>query len=191
MKVRLSELLKSIVPVTLSALALFFLFAFPARAQKIENAPEIIASGGAFTLEKAVTAGGGNAKQSASMSENGTTGQAVAGVRSTGGNFTLYAGFWTPGDLVPTAANAVVGGRILTADGAGIRNVQITITCPSGEIRTSVSTTFGYYRFAEIPVGGIYVITVVAKKYTFSQGTQVRTVQDDLQDVDFIADASE
>jgi len=191
MKVRLSELLKSIVPVTLSALALFFLFAFPARAQKIENAPEIIASGGAFTLEKAVTAGGGNAKQSSPLSESGTTGQTVAGIRSTGGQFAVYSGFWTPDGFAPTASNAVVGGRTLTASGLGIRNVQVTITFPSGAIRTAVSGSFGYYRFSDIPVGALYVISVSAKKYTFSESSQVRQVIDDLQDVDFIADAGD
>lgn len=151
--------------------------------------PEIVASGGSFVLEKTVTAGGGNAKQTASVSENGTTGQAAAGVKSAGGAFTLYSGFWTPGDFAPTAAQAVVGGRVLTAYGAGIRNVQVTITFPSGEIRTTVSTTLGYYRFAEIPVGGTYVIIVAAKKYSFAETSQIRQIAGDLQDVDFIADA--
>ena len=170
---------------------LLFLSAFQtARAQTKDTeqqTPEIIATGGAFTLEKAVTAGGGLPKQAAPISENGTSGQPLAGVRSTGGGFSLYSGFWTPDALAPTAANVVIGGRVLTASGAGIRNVQITITFPSGEMRTSTSSTFGYYRFADIPAGRIYVITVAAKKYTFAQPTQVRTVQDDIQDIDFIA----
>ena len=38
--------------------------------------------------------------------------------------------------------------------GAGIRNVQITIMFPSGEIRSAVSTTLGYSRFTDIPVRG-------------------------------------
>ena len=154
---------------------------------KLENPPGIIASGGSFTLEKAVTAGGGGNKQLSPLNENGTAGQSVAGVRSTGGGYSLYSGFWTPDDLAPTAASVVLGGRILTAAGLGIRSVQVTITFPSGEIRTTVSSSFGYYRFTEIPAGDIYVIAVAAKKYTFANPTQVRSVQDDLQDVDFIA----
>lgn len=167
--------------------------AFAARAQtaatpKQETAPEIVATGGAFALEKTVTAGGGGGKAAAAFSENGTTGQSSAGVRSTGGQFSLYAGFWTPDNFIPTAASAVVGGRVLTPSGAGIRNVQITIAFPSGELRTTTSSAFGYYRFAEIPVGAVYVITVSARKYTFSQPSQIRQVMDDLQDVDFVAD---
>lgn len=168
----------------------FGLFIVTVKAQEVketDKAPEIVASGGTFTLEKAVTAGGGVKKDVAPINENGTTGQAIAGVRSTGGNFSLSAGFWTPETLAPTAASAVVGGRILTASGAGARNVQITITFPTGEIRTAASGTFGYYRFAEIPVGGTYIISVAAKKFAFSQPSQIRQVQDDLQDVDFIA----
>jgi hypothetical protein len=171
--------------------ALVLLPALTSRAQTKDTEQQIVASGGTFTLEKTVTAGGGNQMSQSSLQQSGTTGQAVAGVKSTGGNFALYSGFWTPDDFAPTAASAVVGGRILTAYGAGIRNVQITITFPTGETRTTISSTFGYYRFAGIPVGEIYVISVAAKKYTFSQGTQVRTVQDDLQDIDFIADALE
>jgi hypothetical protein len=169
------------------SIALVSLAAFPARAQKAENAPENIAAGGAFKLEKSVTAGGGGGKQSAPLSENGTTGQTIAGRRSTGGNYSLYAGFWTPDDFAPTASTVVVGGRILTASGLGIRNVQVTITFPTGETRTTLSSSFGYYRFADIPSGDIYVISVAAKKYSFSNPTQVRTVQDDLQDVDFVS----
>jgi len=176
---------------TIMTAAIFSLSALPAQAQKEENpATEIVASGGTFTLEKTVTAGGGMKKENSPLSENGTTGQTAAGLRSTGGNFTLYSGFWTPDNFAPTAANALVSGRVLTANGAGIRNVQITITFPSGAIRTTTSATFGYYRFSEIPVGATYVISVAAKKYTFAPSSQVKQVQDDLQDVDFIADES-
>jgi hypothetical protein len=135
-----------------------------------------------------VTAGGGQAKQISQFSENGTTGQTIAGVRSTGGNFAVHSGFWTPETLAPTAANAVVGGRILTASGLGIRNVQVTILFPNGELRTTLSSSFGYYRFADIPVGALYVIAVSAKKYTFTESSQARQVMDDLTDVDFVAD---
>jgi hypothetical protein len=141
-------------------------------------------------LEKAVTAGGGLAKQGASFSEHGTTGQSIAGIKSSGGQFSLYSGFWTPEAFAPTAAEIVAGGRIKTASGKGIQNVTITVTFPSGEIRTTVSTAFGYYRFSDIPAGNTYLFSVAAKHYQFTQSTQVRSITDDVQDIDFIADAS-
>ncbi|HEY8558824.1 MAG TPA: carboxypeptidase-like regulatory domain-containing protein, partial [Pyrinomonadaceae bacterium] len=80
------------------------------------------------------------------------------------------------------------GGRILTAAGLGIRNAQITITFPTGETRAAKSTAFGYYRFAEIPSGATYVISVAAKRFAFSNATQIRVVEDETLDLDFVAD---
>ena len=146
-------------------------------------------SGGAYTMTKTVVAGGGGDLQQNQTSAGNTVGQTVAGKQSSGGNFTLYTGFWTPDNFAPTAANAVVGGQIKTPDGRGIRNVRVTITYSSGQTQTALSATFGYYRFAEIPVGATYVIGVAAKKYVFTQSTQIRTILDDTMDINFIADS--
>lgn len=168
---------------------MILLLALSARAQTVDSpAQEIIASGGTFTLEKAVTAGGGVNKTTSPLSEHGTTGQAVAGEKSTGGNFTLYHGFWTPEALAPTAAAAVVGGQILTATGKGIKNVRVTITFPDGQTQTTVSSSSGYYQFADIPVGEIYIISVMAKRYKFTQPIQVRQIMEDTQDINFIGE---
>jgi hypothetical protein len=161
------------------------LFAMSARAQT----NEIQASGGSFTLEKQVGAGGGNQMQQSSLKLSGTAGQPVAGHKSSGGNFSLYSGFWTPEDFAPTAANVVVGGQIKTADGRGIKNVLVTITFPDGQTRAALSGSFGYYRFADIPAGEIYLFSVAAKRYTFAQTSQAREISDDTQDIDFVADA--
>ncbi len=147
-------------------------------------------SGGAYTMTKTVVAGGGSDLQQNQMKAGNTAGQAVAGRTSTGGQFSIYSGFWTPDDFAPTAATATIGGRIRTPDGRGIRNVRVTITSPNGQTQTVLSTSFGYYHFAGIPVGETYVISVAAKKYTFSQSSQIHTILDDTQDIDFIADAS-
>jgi len=145
-------------------------------------------SGGAYTMTKTVVAGGGGDLQQNQTKTGNTVGQAVAGKQSSGGNFTLYTGFWTPDNFAPTAATAVVGGRIKTSDGRGIRNVSVTIIFPTGQTQTVLSSTFGYYHFTGIPVGGTYVISVAAKKYSFSQPMQILSVQEDLQDIDFTAE---
>jgi hypothetical protein len=73
---------------------LILIFAVFAKAQSNQiTAPEIIATGGSFTLEKAVIAGGGLEKEAAAFNEHGTTGQGIAGVKSNGGQFSLYGGF--------------------------------------------------------------------------------------------------
>jgi hypothetical protein len=147
-------------------------------------------SGGTFTLTKSVVAGGGREMTQAQINLHGTAGQASAGIQSIGGQFSLHSGFWAPEMLAPTAAEVVAGGRIKTASGKGIKNVTVTVTLPSGEIRTAVSGAMGYYRFSDLPAGETYVFSVSAKRYEFTQSTQVRTITDDTQDIDFIADDS-
>jgi hypothetical protein len=180
---KMNRLIKAAFPVIALAVFLFLLFVALTRGQ--EN--EIVASGGAFTLEKASIAGGGRDKQQSTFAEHGTTAQAVAGARSNGGPYSLYSGFWTPDDFAPTAAGVNISGRIATSDGSGVRNVAVSITFPSGEIRNTLSSSMGYYVFADIPAGHTYIITVNAKRYMFDDPVRVRHVVDELTDVDFVA----
>lgn len=46
------------------------------------------------------------------------------------------------------------------------------------------------YRFADVPAGGTYVFNVSARNYTFNQNAQVRTVSEDINDINFVADDS-
>lgn len=171
-------------------MVLILIFAVFAKAQSNEmTTPEIVASGGAFTLEKAVVAGGGLPKQGASFAEHGTTGQSIAGIKSNGGQFSLYSGFWTLEQLAPTAASVTIGGHIRTFGGKGIRNVKITVTFPSGETRTTVSGGAGFYQFVDLLAGETYIFSVSAKHYVFNQPTQVITITEDTQDVDFVAES--
>ena len=179
----MKKTLKTILPVALLAVFLFLLFVMLTRAQN----PEIVASGGGFTIEKAAVAGGGNGKEMLSMTEHGTTGQTIAGVTSSGAGFSLYSGFWTPDTLAPTAANVSVGGRILTPSGAGVRNIVVTLTSQAGDVRSTLSTSLGYYVFEEVPIGETYLISVYAKRYTFPEPVRTVQVHEEITDVNFIA----
>lgn len=165
-------------------LLMLFLLVISARGQETESA----LSGGQFAITKTVIAGGGGDLRQNQTNLNNTVGQTVAGRQSSGGNFTLYSGFWTPDVFAPTAATAVVGGRIQTPDGRGIRSVRVTITYPNGQTQTTLSASFGYYRFMEIPVGATYVISVAAKNYVFARPAQVCAILEDTQDINFISD---
>ncbi|CAN5216924.1 hypothetical protein BH10ACI1_BH10ACI1_34820 [soil metagenome] len=90
--------------------------------------------------------------------------------------------------LGPLAAAVSVGGRVLTAYGQGMPNATMTIADQSGTTRQTRTSSFGYFKFEEIPVGETYLISVSAKGFTFSQPTQVRAVFEEIADVDFIAD---
>jgi Carboxypeptidase regulatory-like domain len=150
-----------------------------------------IASNGNYTLTQTAIANGGANGNGASIggtySIEGTIGQSAAGTNQQAANYNFKPGFWTAQPFVPTAASVVVVGRILTASGRGIRNVRVTLTAPSGEIRTAISSTFGYFRFNEVLAGETYVFSVFAKRYTFKQPTLVVSVNEDLTDLNFVA----
>jgi hypothetical protein len=150
-----------------------------------------IAGNGSYTLTQSAIANGGASGNGASIggiySIEGTTGQSAAGTNQQAAIFNFKPGFWTAQPLAPTAASVSVVGRILTASGRGIRNVRVTLTAPSGETRTVLSSTFGYFRFTEVLAGETYIFSVSAKRYTFAQPTLVVSVDEDLTDLNFVA----
>lgn len=88
---------------------------------------------------------------------------------------------------VPTAAGVSVSGRVLTADGRGIRNARVTLDDLEGNSRTVMTGPFGHYRFAEVAVGASYTVTVSAKRFVFAEPSVLISVKDHLTDVDFHA----
>jgi Carboxypeptidase regulatory-like domain len=162
----------------------------PAFLSLIINAQ--IATGGNYTLTKTAIANGGTSGNGASIGGNysieGTIGQSAAGTNEQNAIYNFKTGFWTAQPLAPTASSVLISGRILTANGRGIRNVRVTLTAPSGEIRTVISSSFGYFRFDEIAAGETYIFRVFAKRFTFANPTQVITATENLDDVNFVAE---
>jgi hypothetical protein len=144
-------------------------------------------SGGQFAIGKSVVAGGGQSSTGGQFSIDATSGQTIAGQKAAGGAFSLHAGFWNPDQFVPTAAEVTVGGLVRTASGRGIRNVRVTMTDANGASRTAVTGTFGYFRFTGVPAGEIYTFTATAKRYQFTEPSQVLNVVDDVENLSFVA----
>lgn len=137
-------------------------------------------TGGSFTLEKAVVAGGGGASSGSGFSVNGTAGQTIT-ERSSNNGFLISSGFWQS-EFVPTAASVSISGRILTTDGRGLRNAVISLTDHFGATRTTLSSSFGYYRFDDIEAGQTVILTVRSKLYQFAP--QVVSVSDNITGLD-------
>jgi hypothetical protein len=147
-----------------------------------------VGSGGSFRLEQAVIAGGGVSDSTGgNFKIGGTIGQAAAGIRPGASGFSAQNGFWTAAPLAPTAATVSISGRVVTADGSGIRNVQVTLTDGGGASRTILTGSFGYYRFDQITAGQTVILSVQAKRFTFAQPTMVLNVAEELSEIDFIA----
>ncbi|MCA1626128.1 MAG: carboxypeptidase-like regulatory domain-containing protein [Acidobacteria bacterium] len=93
--------------------------------------------------------------------------------------------------LAPTAATAMVSGRIRDVNGKSASRVTVTLTnLSTGESLTTRTNSLGRYTFEDVPTGGSYSIRVSSKRYTFSQNERVINLLEDLTDANFTADSS-
>ena len=90
--------------------------------------------------------------------------------------------------LSPTAASVSVSGRVLTDIGRGLTNASVVLTDKDGNTRTARTSSFGYYRFADVAAGETYILNVRSKRYQFLP--QVVSVTEDLTELNFTAQAS-
>ena len=151
--------------------------------------PAQVGTGGTYTLDHAVVAsGGGQNAAGVGFSVDGTIGQPAAGVNLSGSPFAVAGGFWTAEALAPSAAMVAVSGRILIADGRGLRNARLILTDPQGIVRTAVSGSFGYFRFDEVEVGQTYVLLAASKRFQFTP--LILNVVDTIADLEFVAQPS-
>lgn len=91
--------------------------------------------------------------------------------------------------LAPTSAAATISGRVTTANGNGIRGAAIVVT--GGNLTSPKfgrTGSLGYYIVDGLESGETYVITVVSKRFAFSQPSRILTLNDTIVDADFIAD---
>ncbi|MDQ4121400.1 MAG: carboxypeptidase regulatory-like domain-containing protein, partial [Acidobacteriota bacterium] len=85
-------------------------------------------------------------------------------------------------------ASISVSGRVLTSDGRGIRNVQVSLIDQSGQAKTVLTTAFGNYRFADVAAGENYTISVSAKRYSFSKQSRTVSLTGETEGINFVAD---
>lgn len=151
-------------------------------------------TGGGFDLSHSVIATGGatstGTEGGRTFRLDGTAGQNLAGTVSiapngTGGAFSLRGGFWAFDALAPTASNATISGRVLSADGQPIFRARVVLTDSNGIDRFANSNPFGYYRIEDIPVGQTYILTATSKQFQFVP--QIVNIDADLTDLDITA----
>jgi hypothetical protein len=144
-------------------------------------------TGGPFAITQS-TISSGVESSNGSTAVASTSGQAAAGGAMRGGPFTVTSGFWNFSPLAPTAAMTSVGGRVLTADGRGIRNAILTLSSVEGMISVAASGSLGYFEFPDVIVGRTYTLEVSSKRFTFGQPMISVTVVDQVTDLNFVAD---
>ena len=145
--------------------------------------PIFAQSGGTFLIQKSVIAGGGGNSAGAAFVLDGTIAEAVAGATSSGGVFQVGGGFWGGG--TSAASTASISGRIFASDGVlGLRNAAVLLIDPQGVVRTTTTSSFGFYAFDNVATGSSYTIRVSSRRFRY----QPRTVQlsGDLTNLDFV-----
>ena len=68
-------------------------------------------------------------------------------------------------------ASVTVGGRVLTSDGAGLKNAAVTMADSLGVRRTALTNSFGFFSFDSVAAGESYTITATSKRFRFSGQT--------------------
>lgn len=91
--------------------------------------------------------------------------------------------------LAPVASEVSVSGRVMTADGQGIKNAVISVQ--GGNLASPVfvrTASLGYYTVPQLQAGETYILTINSKRFVFSNPNRVLTVSDSIEGVDFTAE---
>jgi SdrD B-like domain/Carboxypeptidase regulatory-like domain len=99
-------------------------------------------------------------------------------------NHTFDVGF----AAIPSAADVSVSGRVMLQAGNGIRGVRVTLTEEDGTVHHTLTGAFGYYRFEGTPSGQSVIISLKAKRFTFTPSERLVALMDEVADLDFVAD---
>jgi hypothetical protein len=75
----------------------------------------------------------------------------------------------------------------MNSGGRKIVGASVKLTDGEGSVRVVYTNTFGYYRFEDVPVGQTIIFDVRAKRYSFTQPTQVVSLSEETINVNFTA----
>jgi len=92
--------------------------------------------------------------------------------------------------MAPTASNGAVSGRVVNSRGKGVRGINLTLfDASSGEMHYASTNSFGFYSCTQLELSTFYVLTARAnKRYTIVDNVRSFTLNDDLANVEFVAE---
>jgi hypothetical protein len=88
--------------------------------------------------------------------------------------------------LGPSSSEVIISGRVTDHRDRGLKRVIVRLE--GGGLSSSLQTftnSFGYYSFS-VPAGYIYIIQPLSRKYIFKPSEYVISVQEDLQNINFV-----
>lgn len=77
-----------------------------------------------------------------------------------------------------------VSGRVMSADGRGLRNTIVNITGPNSFVSHATTSSFGFYQFQDIPAGQTYTVSISSRLFRFAP--QTVEVSGNILNLDFI-----
>jgi len=77
-----------------------------------------------------------------------------------------------------------VSGRVTSPSGQGLRNAEVSLTDQFGVVRTTITSSFGFYSFDNIQAGPTYTISVSSRRYRFTARTLI--INENLTDIDLV-----
>ena len=93
--------------------------------------------------------------------------------------------------MAPTAADASISGRVITAGGTGISRAQVTVVdAATSQAKVGMTNLFGYFNVGGLEVGKLYIISVSHPTYQFTQNTQSFVLNDNVSGLVFVASGS-
>jgi len=84
-----------------------------------------------------------------------------------------------------TSGNVAISGRVMDRGGRSVRGARVLFTDQLGAVRSVTTNAFGYYSFANIPIGASLTANVSVKGLSFAP--RIVQVMDNLTDVNFTA----
>ncbi len=96
---------------------------------------------------------------------------------------------FTSQELAPTSAPASIIGRVSNSNGMAVRNVRLTLLdLNTGQRRTALTNSFGYYTFTDVPINNMYtVVAQESKRMEFTPASRTFSLDGDIFDVNFTA----
>ncbi|HXH19506.1 MAG TPA: choice-of-anchor Q domain-containing protein [Chitinophagales bacterium] len=89
----------------------------------------------------------------------------------------------------PTAGGVTISGRVYaTGGGRGLHGATVVLTDMNGNERTTLSSTFGYFRFDDVRAGEAYILSVRSRRYQYLP--QYFFVGENISDIGFYPVAS-
>ena len=82
-----------------------------------------------------------------------------------------------------------INGRVLSANGGGVRRASVTVlNLATLESQIRVTNDFGYFRFNDLPIIDLYLVTVNSKRHFFTSPNQLVQFTDLEHNMTFTSD---